>query len=92
MPLAPAFESLDLGNLAQTPVKIGGIYSQGKRTTAQKVVYGAEHALAVCQSFKQIMRPFLTNYRRSRKIGNEHERSHQRHEWLGHGAVFFFLS
>lgn len=49
MPLAPAFQALNLGDINQTPVKEGGVYSQGKRASAKEVGYGAEHDLEVCQ-------------------------------------------
>ena len=49
MPLAPAFQSLNLGDIKQTPVKEGGIYSVGKRVSAKEVGYGDEHGLEVCQ-------------------------------------------
>ena len=65
MPLAPAFQSLNLGSLQQTPVKIGGIYSQGKRANTQKITYGAEHSLEVCQSVQMFV-SLLTCPRRCR--------------------------
>ena len=49
MSLAPAFQALNLGDINQTPVKEGGVYSQGKRATAKEVEYGMEHGLKGCQ-------------------------------------------
>ena len=49
MPLAPAFQALNLGDINRPPVKEGGVYSQGKRATAKEVEYGTEHGLEGCQ-------------------------------------------